>query len=86
MKNNEQESRKDFLEDSSLCYKFFLRLAILASITVVICVLFSTIQRELFSVSLMSGFFYFVICAGVGAAFTFCGFFATYYIYEAAFL
>lgn len=65
--------------------KNFLTFATCASVIAVICVLFSFIQRELFSLSVMGGIISFVLCAGGAAAFTYFGYLMTYSFYDDAF-
>lgn len=76
-----EECHKEFHPYS----KSFLRFAVCASLIAAICVLFSFVQREMFTVSLAGGVIGFVLCAGGAAAFTLFGYIMTYSFYDDVF-
>lgn len=64
---------------------FFFRFAICASVIAAVCVLFSFVQRGMFTVSLIEGVIGIILCVGGAAAFTFFGYLLTYTFYDDTF-
>ena len=91
-RNAKREKTTVDLPTCALCHKKFhpyskvlLRFATGASIFAVVCVLFSFIQRDIFSVSLLGGIIGFVFCAGGAALFTYFGYILTFTFFDDAF-
>ena len=90
--NSKREKTTVDLPTCALCHKKFhpyskvlFRFAAGTSIIAVICVLFSFIQRDIFSVSLFDGIIWFVFCAGGAALFTYFGYILAFKLFDDAF-